>query len=100
MAPTHRKGTIFKYHGDTKKIHEERVVPIPKTRTTSQYKYAPVKVPVKKINPVIKVKNCSSTVLVGACAGHKQALSGGSSSNGKVVVPRTTPETLRRCQKN
>ena len=81
MAPTHIKSTIFKYHGDTKKIHEERVVPVPKRGATSQYKCAPVKVPVKKINPVIKVKNCSDTVSRGVRASPEQELSGGCSSS-------------------
>ena len=64
MAPIPLKRTIFKYQGATK----ERVVPAPRQRTTSQYKCAPVIVPVEKINPVIKVKECSNTVSVGVCA--------------------------------
>ena len=81
MEPMHIKSTIFKYHGDTKKIHEERVVPVPKRGATSQYKYAPIKAPVKKLNPVNRVKNRSNTVSV-PCAGYKQAVGGSSSNDG------------------
>ena len=52
-----------------------------------------VKVPVKKINPVIKVKECSNTVSVGVCAIPEKALSGSSDGSSSVHARESSDDT-------